>query len=356
MPTTMQLHTTGGTGNVDALMIMPEVATLLTDGGGHFTGLLTSKSGSTEHRAVALGGTGSARVSSYDRLGRLVSKQSTRRVRTRWSPSRPEASPSSPAEAESAAGSRAAVNGTRSGAGSGGRIMPPIPVDTMIIARSILLFIVAALAEIGGAWLIWQGVREHRGLLFVGAGVIALGLYGFVATLQPDANFGRILAAYGGVFVAGSLAWGAVVDKFRPDRWDLIGAAICLAAKRIPSSVTLMSVIAGRPSGQLLFDHADIVTLAVEKLRLWYGRELDPAPLDDTFTVLQPGSTRRSSIARWSRTPSRYVQPTPSSRRQIGGRQSRRSDAPRSAWASSSPGPLTTVSTIVLLFPCARAT
>jgi small multidrug resistance family-3 protein len=98
----------------------------------------------------------------------------------------------------------------------------------MIIARSILLFIVAALAEIGGAWLIWQGVREHRGLLFVGAGVIALGLYGFVATLQPDAHFGRILAAYGGVFVAGSLAWGAAVDKFRPDRWDLIGAAICL--------------------------------------------------------------------------------------------------------------------------------
>ena len=138
----------------------------------------------------------------------------------------------------------------------------------MIIARSILLFIVAALAEIGGAWLIWQGVREHRGLLFVGAGVIALGLYGFVATLQPDANFGRILAAYGGVFVAGSLAWGAVVDKFRPDRWDLIGAAICLAAKRIPSAVTLMSVVAGRPSGQLLFDHAAIVALeAVEELR-----------------------------------------------------------------------------------------
>ena len=87
----------------------------------------------------------------------------------------------------------------------------------MIIAKSILLFVVAAVAEIGGAWLIWQGVREHRGLLFVGAGVLALGLYGFVATLQPDANFGRILAAHGGVFVAGSLAWGMVVDKFRPD-------------------------------------------------------------------------------------------------------------------------------------------
>jgi small multidrug resistance family-3 protein len=69
----------------------------------------------------------------------------------------------------------------------------------MTIARSLLLFTLAALAEIGGAWLVWQGVREQRGLLWIGAGVIALGLYGFVATLQPDANFGRILAAYGGV-------------------------------------------------------------------------------------------------------------------------------------------------------------
>ncbi|TLF60598.1 YnfA family protein [Nocardia cyriacigeorgica] len=54
-------------------------------------------------------------------------------------------------------------------------------------------------------------------------------VYGFVATLQPDANFGRILAAYGGVFVAGSQLWGMALDGFRPDRWDLIGATICLA-------------------------------------------------------------------------------------------------------------------------------
>ncbi|HOZ58940.1 MAG TPA: YnfA family protein [Nakamurella multipartita] len=98
----------------------------------------------------------------------------------------------------------------------------------MTLIKSIMLFVVAALAEIGGAWLIWQGVREHRGLLWVGAGVIALGLYGFVATLQPDVNFGRILAAYGGIFVAGSLAWGMIVDKFRPDRWDIFGALTCL--------------------------------------------------------------------------------------------------------------------------------
>ncbi len=98
----------------------------------------------------------------------------------------------------------------------------------MTVARSLLLFVLAALAEIGGAWLVWQGVREHRGWIWIGAGVVALGLYGFVATLQPDANFGRILAAYGGVFVAGSLAWGMVVDGFRPDRYDVGGALLCL--------------------------------------------------------------------------------------------------------------------------------
>lgn len=52
---------------------------------------------------------------------------------------------------------------------------------------------------------------------------------GFVATFQSDPNFGRILAAYGGVFVAGPLLWGVIADGFRPDRYDLIGAAICLA-------------------------------------------------------------------------------------------------------------------------------
>lgn len=98
----------------------------------------------------------------------------------------------------------------------------------MTTTRSLLLFVAAAVCEIGGAWLVWQGVREHRGWIWAGAGVIALGVYGFVATGQPDGHFGRILAAYGGVFVAGSLLWGVVVDKFKPDRFDLAGALICL--------------------------------------------------------------------------------------------------------------------------------
>ena len=106
--------------------------------------------------------------------------------------------------------------------------MPAGTRPALTVARSIFLFVLAAIAEIGGAWSVWQGVREQRGWLWVGLGVVALGAYGFVATLQSDAQFGRILAAYGGVFVAGSLAWGMVADGFRPERFDVIGALICL--------------------------------------------------------------------------------------------------------------------------------
>jgi len=106
-------------------------------------------------------------------------------------------------------------------------------VTAMTTIRSIGLFALAALAEIGGAWLVWQGVREHRGVVWVGTGFVALGLYGLVATRQPSSEFGRVLAAYGGVFVAGSLAWGIVMDRFEPDRYDYIGAAICLVGVAI---------------------------------------------------------------------------------------------------------------------------
>ena len=104
-----------------------------------------------------------------------------------------------------------------------------VPCAAMSILRSIVLFALAAVAEIGGAWMVWQGVREHRGFAWIGAGIAALAAYGFVATFQDDPNFGRILAAYGGIFVAGSLAWGMVFDGFRPDRFDITGALICLA-------------------------------------------------------------------------------------------------------------------------------
>jgi small multidrug resistance family-3 protein len=103
----------------------------------------------------------------------------------------------------------------------------------MTIAKSAILFVLAAIAEIGGAWLVWQAVREGRDWWFAGLGVMALGLYGFIAAQQPDANFGRVLAAYGGVFIAGSLAWGMLLDGFEPDRWDYLGAGIALAGVAI---------------------------------------------------------------------------------------------------------------------------
>jgi small multidrug resistance family-3 protein len=97
-----------------------------------------------------------------------------------------------------------------------------------VTGKSIALFVAAAFAEIGGAYLVWIGLRDGKGPLVVALGVIALGLYGVVATLQPENEFGRVLAAYGGVFIVGSMAWGMAIDSFRPDRWDLAGAALCL--------------------------------------------------------------------------------------------------------------------------------
>ncbi|THE09020.1 YnfA family protein [Microbacterium oleivorans] len=103
----------------------------------------------------------------------------------------------------------------------------------MTTARIVVLFVIAAVAEIGGAWLIWQAVRENRGWFFALLGIVALGAYGFIAAFQPDANFGRVLAAYGGVFVAGSLAWGIVVDGFRPTTWDYVGSGVALLGAAI---------------------------------------------------------------------------------------------------------------------------
>ena len=104
---------------------------------------------------------------------------------------------------------------------------------SVTVLRIAILFILAAIAEIGGAWLIWQAVKEDRGWLFAVLGVMALGAYGFVAALQPDANFGRVLAAYGGIFIAGSLAWGIIVDGFRPTLWDWVGSTVALVGAAI---------------------------------------------------------------------------------------------------------------------------
>ena len=97
-----------------------------------------------------------------------------------------------------------------------------------MVGRSVALFALAALAEIGGAYLMWIGLKDGRGWWAVVAGGAALIAYGAIAAQQSSDEFGRVLAAYGGVFIVGSLIWGIAFDGFRPDRYDLIGAAICM--------------------------------------------------------------------------------------------------------------------------------
>jgi small multidrug resistance family-3 protein len=96
------------------------------------------------------------------------------------------------------------------------------------VIQALWLFVLAGLAEIGGGWLVWQWLREGRTWIFGALGGLVLILYGVIPTWQASPHFGRVYAAYGGVFIILSLLWARLFDGFEPDRWDLLGAAICL--------------------------------------------------------------------------------------------------------------------------------
>ena len=97
------------------------------------------------------------------------------------------------------------------------------------IARSVLLFLVAGVCEIGGGYLVWLWLRDGRGVAIGALGGLILFLYGVLPTLQPAGyDFGRVYAAYGGVFVVLSLLWGWWLDGTKPDRADAVGAALCI--------------------------------------------------------------------------------------------------------------------------------
>ena len=97
----------------------------------------------------------------------------------------------------------------------------------MTVLKSLIYFVGAGVCEIGGGYLIWLWLRERKSACYALLGLAILFLYGVIPTLQP-ANFGRVYAAYGGVFVALSIAWGWRIDGITPDRYDLIGGAIAL--------------------------------------------------------------------------------------------------------------------------------
>lgn len=97
----------------------------------------------------------------------------------------------------------------------------------MPLLRSLLYFVLAGILEIGGGYLIWLWLRGEKSGWLGLFGAISLGLYGIVATWQP-AHFGRVYAAYGGVFITMAMLWGWKVDGVVPDRYDLIGAGLAL--------------------------------------------------------------------------------------------------------------------------------
>jgi small multidrug resistance family-3 protein len=102
----------------------------------------------------------------------------------------------------------------------------------MTLALSIGLFVLAGLCEIGGGYLVWLWLREGRSVGYAVVGAIILVLYAVIPTFQL-AHFGRVYAAYGGMFIVLSLLWGWSMDGNRPDWLDCVGATLCLTGMAI---------------------------------------------------------------------------------------------------------------------------
>jgi small multidrug resistance family-3 protein len=97
----------------------------------------------------------------------------------------------------------------------------------MAIVRSLWIFLLAVVFEIGGCYFLWLWLKEYKSYWYGIFGAALLVAYGITTTFQPS-TFGRVYAAYGGLFIIASLAWAYQLDHFRPDRWDIIGAIIVL--------------------------------------------------------------------------------------------------------------------------------
>ena len=105
--------------------------------------------------------------------------------------------------------------------------LSPLNLDFMDVLKSLGIFFLAGLCEIGGGYLVWLWLKEDRPVWYGVVGGFILAMYGVVATWQ-NAGFGRVYAAYGGVFIVMALVWAWKVDGFKPDRYDIIGALIAL--------------------------------------------------------------------------------------------------------------------------------
>ena len=108
---------------------------------------------------------------------------------------------------------------------------PTIATDralTMPTLQTGLIYALAALAEIAGCFSFWAWLRLDKSAWWVAPGMVSLAIFAWLLTLVDTSAAGRAFAAYGGVYIAASLIWLWSVEGARPDRWDVIGAAICL--------------------------------------------------------------------------------------------------------------------------------
>lgn len=96
------------------------------------------------------------------------------------------------------------------------------------MTRTALVYVAASLAEIAGCFGFWLCLREHKTLWLLPVSLVSLATFAFLLTLSESSAAGRAFAAYGGVYIAASVMWLWQVEHIRPDRWDIIGTAICL--------------------------------------------------------------------------------------------------------------------------------
>ena len=143
----------------------------------------------------------------------------TRRIATK--------TPTPPTFSASATRRRPRLAVSAGGASPGGRLAALLRALRSVGTVSGLFF-AAGLAEIGGGWLVWKAVREGAPRWWAACGALVLAAYGFIPCLQPIDDFGRLYAAYGGIFIGMSFAWARVVDGMALDRGDVIGSAVAL--------------------------------------------------------------------------------------------------------------------------------
>ena len=101
------------------------------------------------------------------------------------------------------------------------------------MTKAYLLFTLTAAAEIFGCYAAYLWLRLHHSAWWLLPGALSLALFAWLLTLHPQVGAGRVYAAYGGVYVAASLVWLWIIEGTRPDRWDLLGAAVCLAGTAV---------------------------------------------------------------------------------------------------------------------------